>query len=226
MTETTPISPDAPLTQPSEPRTRPRHLPLLVGVLAVVACISWFAGVRWHFQPKNFGIVEPGVLYRSAALTPAATKLVHDEYRIRTIVDLGAFDRDPEGDVIAQRTAESLGVKRLVFRLEGDGTGNPNAYVQALTVINDPANHPVLLHCSAGAQRTSGCVILYKQIIKSLPFDPAYDEAQTYKHDPRRNPRLKPYLMTWQTRIAESYRSRTAIPGFDPLGLPTPAAAD
>lgn len=203
-----------------------RHVPLAVIVIAGVSIAAWFGGVRWHFSPKNFGVVEEGVLYRSAALTPAATKIVRDEYQIKTIVDLGAYDRDPEGERIAEETAEALGVRRLSFRLEGDGTGNPNAYVQALAVINDPANHPVLVHCSAGAQRTSGCVILYKEIIKGLPFDPAYEESKSYKHDPRKNPRLKPYLKTWQERIAESFKTGTAIPGFDPLGLPVPVSAD
>ena len=192
-------------------------------IVLAVAAAAWFGGVRWHFEPKNFGVVEPGVLYRAAALTPAATRRVHDDYRIKTIVDLGAFDRDPEGERVAQQTAEALGIKRLVFNLEGDGTGNPNAYVKALSVINDPASQPVLVHCASGAQRTGGCVILYKEFVKGVPFDRAYDEASDYKHDPKRNPRLKPYLTQWQDRIAEAWRTKTAIPGFDPLGLPSAA---
>ncbi|MGE3107521.1 MAG: hypothetical protein AB7G11_00930 [Phycisphaerales bacterium] len=185
-------------------------------VLAAAAAIAWFAGVRWQFEPKNFGIVEPGVLYRSAALTPAALRRVHDLYHIRTIVDLGAYDRDPVGGVIAQRTADALGIKRFVFPLEGDGTGDPNAYVRALRIIASPANQPVLVHCATGSQRTSGCVILYQQIIHGDAFDPAYDQAKSFKHDPTRNPRLKPYLLEWHDRIAQAYRSGAVVPGYRP----------
>ncbi|MBC7773426.1 MAG: tyrosine-protein phosphatase [Pyrinomonadaceae bacterium] len=201
---------------------RPSPHAIRVAVIAALALAGislavWFGGARWHFTPKNFGIVEDGVLYRSARLTPAATRLVHDKYAIKTIVDLGAFVPGSRQEQIAQDTADALGMTRKVFRLEGDGTGNPNAYVEALRVIADPANQPVLVHCSAGAQRTSGCVILYKNLIEHQPIDGLYDEARSFKHDPRKNPRLKPYLETWSEQIEEAYRTKGAVPGFEPV---------
>jgi tyrosine-protein phosphatase SIW14 len=174
--------------------------------------------VRDNLFPPNFGVVEPGVLYRSAALSPAGTRRVHDQYHIKTIIDLGAYEPGSPEEAVAARTAEALGVKRQVFRLEGDGTGNPNAYVAALRVITDPSNQPVLVHCSAGAQRTSACVMLYRSIVQGKDMiGPVYEDSFRYGHDPRRNTRLAPYLMEFREKIAQAYRTGSTIGGFEPM---------
>jgi len=192
-------------------------LALLVAVgLGVWGYSAW---VRPNISPRNYGVVDPGKLYRSAALTPAAVRLVHRRDGIRTIVDLGGFDKNPAGGRIAQRTAAALGIDRFVFELEGDGTGNPNAYVAALTIINDPARQPVLVHCSSGAQRTSGCVMLYKDLVLGQPLDETYPEASEYRHDPARNPKLLPFVKEYETRIAEALNSGSAIDGFPAMKI-------
>jgi protein tyrosine/serine phosphatase len=190
----------------------------LVVALVVGGAGVWFGKARLDVYPDNLGVVEPGVLYRSADLTPAATKRVRDEYHIRTIVDLGAFDAGSADERVAAETAAALGIERHVFRLEGDGTGNPNAYVQALRVITDPGKQPVLVHCAAGAQRTSGCVILYRNLVQGVRFDAAYDEAKGYRHSPAKNPRLRPYLTQWTDQINRAFRTGGLVPGYGEAG--------
>ena len=184
--------------------------------LAIWGYVGW---VHPNLFPENFGVVEPGKLYRSAALTPGAVKRVHEQYGIKTIVDLGGFDKDPDGDRVAQRTADALGIERYVFLLEGDGTGNPNAYVAALNVINDPSKHPVLVHCSAGAQRTSGGIMLYKGTLLGQDFTQTHPEAREYRHDPRRNPHLLPFLQKHEQAIEDAFKSGTQIEGFPKLEI-------
>lgn len=194
-------------------------------VLAAAAAVglsawAWFGWGRPNVFPENFGVVEEGKIYRSAALTPGALERVHERYGVKTIVDLGGFDKDPVGDRVASRTAAALGMERYVFLLEGDGTGNPNAYVAALQVINDPSKQPVLVHCSAGAQRTSGCVMLYRDFVQGRPLDETYPEASEYRHDPARNPDLMPYLKKHEAEIRAAYERGKAgggaagVPGF------------
>lgn len=195
----------------------PWLVPLVVALCAAASGV-WFAKARHDIYPDNFGVVEPGVLYRSADLTPAATRRVRDEHHIRTIVDLGAFDPGSAEERVAAETASALGIERHVFRLEGDGTGNPNAYVQALRIITDPAKQPVLVHCAAGAQRTSGCIILYRNLVQGVQFDVAYAEAQHFRHSPAKNPRLRPYLVEWTDRINRAFRTGTLVPGKPEAG--------
>jgi len=202
--------------------TKAARWPLRLAIVAaVIGLATWgyFGWVRPNLVPRNFGIVEAGTLYRSAALTPGATRRVHERYGIKTIVDLGGFDKDPTGDRVASRTAAALGIERYVFPLEGDGTGNPNAYVAALRVINDPSKRPVLVHCSAGAQRTSGCVMLYRDLVQGRPLEETYSEAKEYRHDPARNPRLMPFLTEHERAIRQAYEHGGRVEGFPEVKL-------
>lgn len=217
----------------SEATPQARRFPWLLTLiaLAITAALVYQFAIVPSLVPKNFGVVVEGKVYRSGRMTTAAMERVIRERNIKTIVDLGAYDKHPERERNAQRTAEALGVKRYAFRLEGDGTGNPNFYVAALRIIGDPANHPVLVHCSAGAQRTSGCIMLYRNVIEGRPFAEVAHEAFEHDHDPDDNRRLFPYLLDWHDDIERAYRAGPAalIPGQPaptPANVPTsPAAA-
>lgn len=200
---------------PPKPVTSRTVQTMLLGVAVAVGlgCAIYFGWARPHLVPRNFGVVDEGRLYRSAALTPAATRIVHDRYEIKTIVDLGGYDKDPAGERVAARTAAALGIERYVFELEGDGTGNPNAYVAALRVITDPSKQPVLVHCSAGAQRTSGCVMLYRDFVQGKDLAETYPEAREYRHDPEKNPRLLPFVTEHEAAIREAFERGGSIPG-------------
>lgn len=196
------------------PRTRPIARTVLLIALAIAGlAVLWHKEVRDHLIPRNFGVVEAGTLYRSGRLTPRATRLVVERHDIKTIVDLGAYDKHPDREEQARRTAEALGVTRYVFPLRGDGTGNPNAYVAALRVITDPANQPVLVHCSAGAERTSGCVMLYEKAVHGRAFADTYPLMTRHKHDPSENPLLMSYLADHAEAILGALRAGTFIPG-------------
>ena len=67
---------------------------------------------------------------------------------------------------------------------------HPADYVNALKIMADPANHPLLVHCAAGAQRTSAAVMLYRKAFQNVPFEQSLDEARTFGHDPEDNPKL------------------------------------
>ena len=146
---------------------RPRR-PLAIALIALAVGLGgfgvWDAAIKPHVIPKRFGVVDEGKIYRSGRLTPATLAKVVREREIRTIIDLGADPVGSPADARMQRAAEALGVTRYRMNLEGDATGNPNYYVWALRLMNDPANQPVLVHCGAGTQRT-GCVVwLHREI--------------------------------------------------------------
>jgi hypothetical protein len=182
-------------------------------VALVVAAAIWFwrYGVRDHVIPRNFGVVEAGQIYRSGRLTPRATEQVVREHRIRTIIDLGAYTGDPVSTRVAEQTARALGVRRVVFTLEGDGTGDPQQYADALRIMTDPASQPVLIHCAAGAQRTSVCIMLYRRIFQGVPLEQSLGEAMEHRHDPRDNPALWAYVTRWADAIERAVRDGTPV---------------
>ncbi|MCC6428600.1 MAG: tyrosine-protein phosphatase [Phycisphaerales bacterium] len=198
-------------------------LPIALVAIVIVIAGSMFAA--WsNARPKNFGIVDEGKIYRSGELTPAALGRVASQYHIRTIVDLGAYEPGSAEEARMQRTADALGLTRYVLRLEGDATGNPNNYVHALKLMNDPGKQPVLVHCSAGAQRTGCLVMLHRHIVQGRPYGEVFHEAIRHRHEAADNPYLLLMLAEWSEKIAEAYRTGSQIPGVEPIPAPTPTS--
>ena len=181
---------------------------------AAITLGVWFMadGVWPNVFPKRFGVVEAGELYRSGELTPAATRKVVESHGIRTIIDLGAYSAGSDEATRAQATAEALGVERFRFSLRGDGRGDPNEYVQALRLAMDPANQPVLIHCAAGAQRTSCAIGFYRIIEDDWTIDRVIQDARRYDHDPADNPHVRGMLDRWTPEVERALETGSPIP--------------
>lgn len=203
-----------------------RQLVIATIVALSVGCeVVWQTVVKDHVIVRNFGVVDEGKIYRSGRLTTATLTKVHDNQGIKTVIDFGAFLHGSEQDLLEEETAKRLGMKRVVLSLYGDGTGNPNAYVEALKIMSDPVNQPVLVHCSAGAQRTGVAVILYRSLFENVPIETAYEESQQYKHDSSRNKAMLQYVLLWHKQIAAAVKDGKLIPGIPPARADTPASA-
>ena len=195
-----------------------RNAVIIAGAIALTV---WFIveGVVPNVVPKNFGVVEEGAIYRSGVLTTAAFEDVVEDNDVRTVVDLRHEARNTQREKAA---AEALGLRYVQLPLFGDGRGDPNMYVQALRIMNDPEAQPVLVHCSAGAERTGGAVALYRHIFEGVPLDEAYAECAEHRHDPARNPNLKPMLDAWVDEIERAVRTGGTIdytPGDGPARI-------
>ncbi len=207
---------------------RPSKVRKVITAVTIAASLA-LGGVgyaQWvhpNLFPKNFGVVAEGKLYRSGNLTAMATRSVIREHGIKTIVDLGAYDTRPELEIEAQKVADEMGVERRVFRLSGDGTGNPNAYVEALRIITDPSKHPVLVHCAAGSERTGVCIMLYRELVENKPTGSTMHETLTFGHDPDKNQKMAPYLAQWRESIAQAFRNGKSIEGQPAAEIVSPA---
>jgi protein tyrosine phosphatase (PTP) superfamily phosphohydrolase (DUF442 family) len=183
--------------------------PILV-LLALLAGVIWYADDGHElFWPKRWGVVAENAIYRSGEPLPGATRRVIEQTGVRTIIDLGAHTPGTEEETTAQQTAEELGITRYRFGLIGDATGDPNDYVVALKLMNDPANQPVWVHCAAGSERTGMLVALHRIINEGWDADRAYEETHQYDHDD--NPHLREMLDQWLPAIEHAYRTGEPI---------------
>ncbi len=193
----------------------------LVSIISIVAAIVLLAFgytnlVHPNIFPKRFGVVVPGQVYRSGKLTTAALTKVIRQRDINTVIDLGAWVVDtPENRRASQReqeTVEALGAQRFVFGLIGDATGDPNEYTEALRLLTDPANQPVLVHCGAGTERTGFVVAIYRMHAEGLSLDEAYAEAERAGHSSTRNPHLREMLERWSGPVLDALITGERIP--------------
>ncbi len=118
------------------------------------------------------------------------------------------------------RTAHALGVRRFRFHLKGNGTGNPNFYVQALRLTTDARALPILIHCHAGAQRTGACIILYRHIVQERTMREAVEEALRHGVRPNRDWHMLAYIADFAPRIARAFEKGAPVEGFDPIPFP------
>lgn len=199
---------------------------LLVAAILFLIGLFVVEGVVPHLVPKNFGVVDEGRVYRSGELTTTALKSVVEQRGIKTIIDFGAHDRDPAGEKREQDTADLLGVQRYVLNLEGDATGDPNRYAEALRIMNDPEAQPVLVHCAAGAQRTGCAVALYRSLVDGWDDERALVEAEDYRHDPEDNPKMRAMYRTWKDEIARSIETGEPIETDQPSTPPSTSPTD
>jgi protein tyrosine/serine phosphatase len=170
---------------------------IIIAALIVGGCFwMWDQLVKDHVIPKRFGVVEQGTIFRSGRLSHIQVKHVLKKHKIKVIVALENFkktDPDQQAEVSA---SEELGIELLRFHLRGNGTGDINSYIKAITAINmaKKENKPVLVRCAAGTQRTGGVVATYHALFDSWTPEQIYHEMAKYDFHHRSNDKLIPYL--------------------------------
>lgn len=199
-------------------------------VIAIVLCVCivcgtivwWYAGLRNRFEPVNFGIVEPGRLYRSGQISQHVIRKTLEKNHVGLILSLSG---DESADLEAEKSAAAdLGVDRVYLGgLAGDGLGDPNVYPKALEQIIKANRNgkAVLVHCQSGAQRTGGVVAAYRILVEGQPEAQAFEEMRRYGHDPKHNPGLIPFLQQhladWKRQLSKYEASAFSQPTTLPM---------
>ena len=97
---------------------------------------------------------------------------------VKTIIDL----RD-DAESYAKTSAERAGLNYVVIPLSGWERPPENLVAKFLSVVNDPANQPVYVHCKVGKHRTGAMTAVYRMTQDNWTARQAYGEMQKYKFD-------------------------------------------
>ncbi len=147
-------------------------------ILAVIFCVTL---VVYYWVPKRFAVVEPGVLYRSAQPSTRQIDHLRDRYGLKTIVIVrkGSSHRVPD----EKEHADALGINVVHIPIESRKAVPDEQIKQFFDVVDNPANHPVLVHCSAGRHRTGLLCGLYRIERQGWSVEQAIDELLSFKFD-------------------------------------------
>lgn len=163
---------------------------VIVVLIGVAPYVYYRAG---YTNYKRLRQVTPGVLYRSGQMTVEGFRDAVKRYGIRTVVNLQNEYSDPEvwlsfSDRRTIRESElcrQLGVRYVhiapdLIDRQLVGVRRPEAIDQFLAVMDDPANHPVLVHCRAGLHRTGCLVAVYRMEYEGWSPDQAIAEMKAH----------------------------------------------
>ncbi len=219
-----------PTARPARRRISRRRLGvILAGAVVGLGIWWWFDGGRDLFFPKNWGVVEEGLVYRSGRIHRRIVKDVLAEHDIRVVVDLAGTDEADPNFAPEREAARALDIELTTFRhLDGYGLGSMDDYVQAFAILlrTRREKRPILVHCGGGSERTGAIFAWYRMLVDGWDGARAYDEDLHYRHKEPDSPALQAFVNRGTTKIIEAMRAEhllDAVP--DPLPVFGPAGS-
>ena len=204
-----------------------------VGLAAAIVGVPVLRYRMLYFNEKRFRAVTDGHLFRCGQMSESGFRKQLREHHIKTVINLRDEDADPmlatgywdKEHIAESKICEEEGVK-YIFLTSDDSVGlltrydatpdrRPRVIDDFLKICDDPANHPILLHCLAGLHRTGLLTAIYRMEYEGVPLDEAVRELRSNGFGDRRctsnNVYIYEYLMLHKSR-------RPAAGGPPPAG--------
>jgi tyrosine-protein phosphatase SIW14 len=170
-----------------------RLLPLISALLVAMSIFAVplaYARVR-EKHLRNFRVVEDGVLYRSAQLSPYGLDRVIHDYGIRTVV---SFRDVEEGKAVvppdqweeAFCSLKGINYVRMPLRVWSYDHGVIPADENVrrfLEIVSDPAKQPVLVHCFRGVHRTGSYCAVFRMECQGWSNADALEELRALGYE-------------------------------------------
>ncbi len=166
-------------------RAAPRRRRMLwLALLLLLAGAAGWPVARRLLTWDNFGVVEPGWIYRSGQLQPSQLEKLIVRYQIKTIIKTNLPELPLPAMAREQAVCDRHNVKVVRLIMPGDGRGEFTQYDQALTWLRDRRNLPALITCARGTHRTGAVVAAYRVLLQHWPVRAALAEMERYRFDP------------------------------------------
>lgn len=199
--------------------TRVFRLRLIIIALVVLYGVFqlWKEVLEDRLIPKRWGVVEEDSIYRSGQLHQALVRSMLEDNGIDVIINMNRPAPDKIDHATEDSVADELGIEKYRFSMNGDGTGDAEQYVQALNRLHLSVldGQRVLVHCTAGSQRTGAVIGLYRVLFQSRAADATVREMASYALDPVDDEDLLDFMnnnMKYMTRRLVELGALTEVP--------------
>lgn len=156
----------APAARPPLSLRRAIAVGLVLGALA--ACV---AEILRMVAGRNQHVVVAGRVYRSAQLTPARLEAFVRKHGIRTVINLRGRPFD-DWYPAEMRATQELGVSQEDITTSANRLPSPGE-IRRLIEVFDRSEHPLLIHCQQGADRTGLAAAMYQLLYTDASYDTA-----------------------------------------------------
>jgi tyrosine-protein phosphatase SIW14 len=127
-----------------------------------------------NIRIDNFGRVNADY-YRGAQPTG------HDYADLQAVGIKTVIDLTDDGDAQEAAIVQGLGMKFYRIPMTTHETPSAEKVHEFLTLVNDPANQPVYVHCQGGRHRTGVMTAVYRMADEGWTADRAFAEMKQYK---------------------------------------------
>lgn len=167
-----------------------RFLPGALVAISLVVVPYAYSVVRER-NLRNFRVVQDGVLYRSAQLSPAGLERVIHDYGIRTVVNFRDVEEGKWAEPPApweEELCAKLGVNyhRMPLRVWAEQNGAIPAEENVkkfLEIMADSKNQPVLVHCFRGVHRTGSYCAIFRMEFQGWSNADALQELKSLGYE-------------------------------------------
>ncbi len=179
-------------------------LAIVVAAVVGLGFALWETVLEDRLIAKRFGVVVPGEVFRSGQISKWMLKPTLKKHGIQVIIDLNGVEIDDPHQAAEIDFINRTHFEHYRYRLSGDGIGDIRNYALALKTIQDcrAAHKPVLVHCSAGSQRTGGVVAMFRVLIQKQSSASAVAELENYDWTPGKDQVLLDYLNSHMAELA------------------------
>jgi protein tyrosine/serine phosphatase len=122
---------------------------------------------------KNFGCINTNY-FRGAQPNSVGYKQLA-ALGVKTVIDL-----QKDGPENEQSLVEAEGMKFFRIRMSDSDTPSMDQADEFLRLVNDPANHPVYVHCKGGRHRTGAMTAIYRITQDGWSDKQAYQEMKQF----------------------------------------------
>ena len=178
-------------------RTRATRCLAIVAMLVLFAVPVRSQEERKHEELPNFQKVN-AVVYRGAQPKSGGVEILK-QIGIKTVINLRDDDARAKEEESGVRHA---GLQYFNYPLQRLGRPNDEKMKEILSIIDNPANQPVFVHCQHGADRTGVVIAIYRILHDGWTSEQATDEAKRYG--------LKMWQLGMKDYIHDFYKRQTA----------------
>ena len=178
-------------------RTRAGRIFAVGALLTLLAAPGLTQDNTRYKELPNFHKVND-MVYRGAQPKSGGLELLR-QLGIKTVINLRDDDARANQEEAGARMA---GLQYFSFPFERWGRPQDKEMERVLSIINNPANQPVFVHCEHGADRTGVVIAVYRITHDGWTSQQAKAEAKRYG--------LKPWQLGMKDYIHDFYKRQTA----------------
>jgi protein tyrosine phosphatase (PTP) superfamily phosphohydrolase (DUF442 family) len=138
-------------------------------LIAVIVTVAGGLGYRHHKRYKHLAAHDPNMVYRSAWLDADVFREVIEEQQIRTVLNLCNPEEMCELRVDQRRAVHGSGARLIEMPMPAATLDPADPEIKKfVTVLSNPENYPLLVHCQHGVTRTAKVLVMYDILFRGM----------------------------------------------------------